>query len=318
MSERRSGLERALAGLLVVPFLLGAAAAPSTHVQVAFSFRDPAITESSGLVALGGLLVTTNDSGDTGRVFTVDTSGRTVGVTHWSDDPTDVEALAPAGDDAVWVGDIGDNPRSRETITVARVPVGRGERTVTPPTYDLVYPEGAHDAETMFSGPDGRLYLATKGFLGGEVYVAPARLAADRPNRLQPVGRVLPMATDGAVLPDGRHVLVRGYASAALYTFPGFERVRSVPLPRQPQGEGVAVAADGTVYLSTEGARAEVLTLQLPAAEPTATPTPDPGQEAPVPPVTTERTERPIWPWALGGVVGLAMLLVLARSLRPR
>ena len=63
-----------------------------------FAFQDPAIVESSGLVALGdGLFVTTNDSGDSGRVFTVDDDGETVGrhrlVRHH---PDDVEALAPA------------------------------------------------------------------------------------------------------------------------------------------------------------------------------------------------------------------------------
>ena len=90
--------ERLLAGLLVVPFLLGAAVAPTDQAQVAFSFRDNDIVESSGLAVVDGLVVTTNDSGDTGRVFTVDPgTGETVGVTEWADDPTDVEALAPDG-----------------------------------------------------------------------------------------------------------------------------------------------------------------------------------------------------------------------------
>ena len=91
-------------------------------------FEDPAIVESSGLVVVDGLFVTTNDSGDSGRVFTVDpATGETVGVTHWSDDPVDVEALAPAGGGEVWVGDIGDNRAERASISVVRVPVGRGE-----------------------------------------------------------------------------------------------------------------------------------------------------------------------------------------------
>ena len=56
----------------------GGALAPPA--QVAFTFRDPAIVESSGLVVADGLVVTTNDSGDTGRVFAVDpATGETVG-----------------------------------------------------------------------------------------------------------------------------------------------------------------------------------------------------------------------------------------------
>ena len=104
--------ERLLAGLVVVPFLLGAAAAPADEAQVVFSFQDNDIVESSGLVVARGLVVTTNDSGDTGRVFTVDpATGKTVGTTGWGDDPQDVEALAPLDDNQVWVGDIGDNTR---------------------------------------------------------------------------------------------------------------------------------------------------------------------------------------------------------------
>src|ERR687893_207498 len=41
-------------------------------LAVAFVFQDPAIVESSGLAVVDGRVVTTNDSGDTGRVFTVD------------------------------------------------------------------------------------------------------------------------------------------------------------------------------------------------------------------------------------------------------
>ncbi|HEY0888205.1 MAG TPA: hypothetical protein VGE38_01165 [Nocardioides sp.] len=326
-------LERALAALVIVPFLLGAAAAPTGTERVAFAFEDAAIAESSGLVAVGGLFATTNDSGDSGRVFIVDRHGRTVGVTHWAEDPYDVEALAPAGDEHVWVGDIGDNNRVRESLTVARVPVGRGERRVSPEVYELVYPDGAHDAETMLSDAEGRLYVATKGFLGGTLYAAPAELSAAAPNLLEPVGDVLPMATDGALLPDGRHALVRGYTSATLYTWPALERVRSIPLPRQQQGEGLAVDASGAVYLSSEGSRTDVLVLDpvdvaddgdgdgSATSDPTATPAPDSTDESGEsgdPVAVTERTDRGLWPWLLGGVVGVAMIVVLLRSLRPR
>ena len=91
-------MRRALAlGALVLPVFVGLAAAPpvSADDDVAFTFTDPAIVESSGLVARDGLFATVNDSGDLGRVFSVDpTDGSTVGVTSWGD-ATDVEALAP-------------------------------------------------------------------------------------------------------------------------------------------------------------------------------------------------------------------------------
>ena len=224
-----------------------------------FTFQDPAIVESSGLVVGDGLFVTTNDSGDTGRVFTVDATGRTVGVTSWSLPPTDVEALAPAGPGEVWVGDIGDNTASRPSVTVVRVPFGPGDRTVTPPAYQLVYPDGPHDAEALLAAPDGRLLVVSKELFGGTVYAAPKRLSASGPNQLAKVTRTMGVVTDGAFFPDGRHYVLRDYGTAAVYTYPGNRKVGSFRLPDQPQGEGIAVDGDGWVHVSSEGLHSQVL-----------------------------------------------------------
>ena len=297
-----------------------------------FTFADPTIDEASALVVLpGGLFATTNDSGDTGRVFTVDGSGRTVGVTRWERSPRDVEALAlaPSGTD-VWVGDTGDNTASRSDIEVARVPVGAGDRTVDPTIYRLAYPDGSHDAETLLCDPaTGRLYVATKNWLGGTLYAAPKHLAAGRTNVLRPVGAVLPMATDGAFLPGGRAVLIRGYFSATTYAWPSIDKIASFPLPAQKQGEGVGVAPDGTVWLSSEGVHSAVISMRLPRrALPTSPTPPASSTDAGTLPgsVTSEEdpsagstTGGPGWlPWALGGVAGVAIIAVLLRSLRPR
>src|SRR5690349_11218584 len=98
--------ERFLAGLVVLPFLLGA---PATR--------------------------------------------KTVGTTVYDDQATDVEALAPDGRGKVWVGDIGDNVESRSTVQVTRVPVGPGDTEVSVESFDLSYPDGPHDAETLLCDP---------------------------------------------------------------------------------------------------------------------------------------------------------------------
>lgn len=141
-------MRRLLATLTLAATLALGHAAPgsATSGELVFRFTDPAIVEASALVVQDGLFLTTNDSGDSGRVFAVNGSGATVGVTHWSADPLDTEALAPAGSGFVWVGDIGDNERSRASVEIARVPIGRGDRTVRPTTYRLTYPDGPADA----------------------------------------------------------------------------------------------------------------------------------------------------------------------------
>lgn len=256
-----------LAAGVALPFLVGAAAgSPTPADERAFRFDDPEIVESSGLTTLpGGLVVTTNDSGDSGRVFTVDpSSGRTVGMTSWPTEPEDVEALAPAGPGHVWVGDIGDNRHVRDSVEVLRVPVGRGDRTVEPEAYELVYPDGARDAEALVSHPlTGQLFVITKGVFAGTVYAAPLRLRSDRPNRLAEVGDAPGIVTDATFLPGGGGVVMRTYTSAHLAAFPSWQPVESWDLPDQDQGEGIALAGR-RLLVSTEGARSAVLEVPLP------------------------------------------------------
>jgi hypothetical protein len=256
---------------VALPFLLGAAAgSPDTAGTPVLRFGDPDIVESSGLAftatTQGGLVHTVNDSGDSGRVFTVDTAtGSTVGVTSWDADPVDVEALAPAGRGHVWVADIGDNRRVRDSVEVLRVPVGPGDRTVTPEAYELVYPDGARDAEALLADPlTGRLHVVTKGVFAGTVYAAPRRLRTDRPNRLVEVAEAPGLVTDATFLPGGGGVVMRTYSSAHLVAYPSWQPVASWELPAQDQGEGIAYAV-GQVLVSTEGARSEVLAVDLPA-----------------------------------------------------
>jgi hypothetical protein len=337
---RRRVLTVAAGAAVAAPFAMGlAAGAEPDDGRVLFSFADPEIVESSGLVAAGDRVWTTNDSGDTGRVFTVDTStGETVGVTYWADGPVDVEALAPAGPGRVWVGDIGDNAAVRDSIRVTRVPVGDGDRTVDEETIDLVYPEGARDAEALLVHPTtGRLHVVTKGVFAGEVYAAPPELADDAPHQLGLVGQVVGLVTDGAFFPDGRHVVLRTYSRATVYTFPDLESLGSWDLPAQQQGEGIAVTPEGDLLISSEGQRSEVLSVVIPprieramagttpvATDPTSTsssassappaPSPDGGtvaQDVFTPP------DVDAWPWVVGGVVGVLALGVLWRSLRP-
>ncbi len=238
--------------------------------HVLFTFQDPEVIESSGLVDRGSVVYTINDSGDGPVVYGVDPhSGETLSHTRYSSHGVeDVEAIAPGAAGTVWVGDIGDNRAVRDDVAVYRVrPSASGDVTVSVPRYGLRYPDGARDAETLLVQPrTQRVFVVSKSVFGGTVYAAPRQLRAGAENRLRPVAAVSGLVTDGTFLPDGKHVLLRTYTTASVYTFPDFELVGTARLPEQRQGEGIAVGPGGRVLVSSEGLHAPVLSVRLPAS----------------------------------------------------
>lgn len=352
MRRGTRGVEEKVLGLLVaLPFLLGAAVVGSGEEphRVVARLSDPEIVEASGLVAAKGLLVTVNDSGDAGRTFVVDGAGRTVGHTTWGP-AVDDEALAPIERD-VLVGDIGDNDTSRETISLLRVPVRRGEVAVDPAgAVRLVYPDGAHDAEALLVDPvSGTVLVATKAIFAGTLYRVPDAAvppsvgapAPLEPVRLEPIGAVPGLVTDGAFFPDGRHLVLRDYDRAVVYSWPDLVHVGEVDLPSQPQGEAIAVdEVDGRyrVLVGSEGSDSRVLEVRLPqllaeavapvsaSASGTAVNGASPGASSgasssagPVP-IDGDQVEptRPLLPFLLGAGLMVLVVVFLLRSLRPR
>jgi hypothetical protein len=294
--------------MLVMPFAADAATTPPV-----VPLRDARITEASSLVDLGSMWVTSNDSGDRGVLFVVSpVSGKTIGVVHYKATVKDVEALAPSGTSAVWVGDIGDNEFKRPWISVYRVTVAPGLIDVTPRRIRLGYPKGHPNAESLFVDSQGRLNVITKSLSGGVVYRAPAKLSSTKVNRMEAVGRVAEFATDAARSRDGKHIIVRGPVYAGVYTWPGFQRLGSVRLPLQAQGEGISVGPTGAIRVDSEGTHTAVRQVTLPStllrafdpslAPPTASPSPSPSAN-PSPSTSPSPTPTPD-PSSSGGSSG--------------
>lgn len=325
-----SRLEKILAALAVLPFGLGFTVSESKPgAAVVFAFADAEITESSGLVVEDGLFATVNDSGDGGRVFTVDPAdGSTVAETSWDGEPEDVEALSLLPDGDVLVGDIGDNLAARDSIELLRVPFGE-DGPVDPVTFELTYPDGPHDSEALLVHPDtGQVLVVVKEFIG-RLYAAPGKLGEDRTNELELLGEdLLPIVTDGAFFADGKHFVLRGYGDAAFYRWPSLKPVGEIDLPEQEQGEGIAVADDGSVYVSSEGVHSEVLELRLPKSlraelegagdRPSNGGTPPRGAGTDLGGDPDDDFWDLFGTWVIGGAIGLAVILLLYRFRRQR
>jgi hypothetical protein len=313
----------------VAGLVLAATPAPP---QVVMTLQDPTLLESSGLAVSAthpGVLWTHNDGGSVAQVLAVDRHGSTVAtVTLAGIDPYDPEALAPGTDGqgrpALFLGDLGDNRRSRPDVSVFRFrePTRLADATVPARWYRFTYPDGPHDAEALLVDPDGRILVATKAISGAALYQAPLKpvTQAQGTNVLTRLADVPALVTDGAYLPDGRFVL-RTYTSVYVYDRPGHE-VASAPLPSQPQGE--SVAADGDrLLVGSEGARSTVLAVPVPGDPSPATSTSSTAAASSPAPSPTASASRSA-PGRGGasavawGVVGLVLLLggllvVLAR-----
>lgn len=319
--------------------------------QVRCTVEDRRLAELSGLAVVDGAVWAVTDGGRRLEVHRIDvaagdpaaacaiTDTRTAGI-----DPYDAEDLARGPDGALWVADIGDNERARDTVAVVVLP-RRGEARL----HRLTYPDGPHDAEALLVDGEGRPVVVTKeaGRPAG-VYrtetapdgVGPTPMALVGELTLPPsdtVGGPLGglgsrVVTGAAATADGTVVALRSYTDAWLYPAPDGDPVAAltgaptrVALPAEPQGEAIAFAEDGTLLSGSERRRGEPgLIRAVPAAAASAgtgavppaavTPPVAPGGAA-----ATDQAPRPEWlPAAIGGGVGVGVLLLMTLGIAVR
>jgi hypothetical protein len=239
--------------------------------------RVDGLAEGSGVAAsrkTPGRFWTHNDSGQA-VLLALDEKGAVSGhLTLAGAKVEDWEAVAvgpcPAGS-CIYVGDIGDNSAQRRQVTIYRIPEPAEVNGTTKVT-DVVhatYPDGAHDAEALLIGRDGRLHIVTKGETGGVgIYRFPAQLQSGVTVKLERVGEARAVRTagrndritDGSVSPDGEWVALRTvnavmfYRSSDLLAGNWREAARiAVESLGEPQGEGVTFGDGNSVYLVGEG-----------------------------------------------------------------
>jgi len=188
-------------------------------------------------------------------------------------------ALGPgpeAGKDYLYMGDFGDNTRSRPYAWLLRVlePVVTPGPEALPLAAEHVYfryPDGARDIETLLIDPaTGTPYIAERNDAGCRAYSFPMPLDPGRGTgdpvvvRLVTPSASLPATlTAGDVSPDGRRMVLRNYTTAFEYLRPEgapFETIFFTdPCAVFPAGnqqyEGICYGPDGvTLYTTTERA----------------------------------------------------------------
>jgi hypothetical protein len=193
-------------------------------------------------------------------------------------------AVGPCeGGECVYVGDIGNNSGRGRDLVLYRAPMPALTDTITAPAqaFRARFPGRGRDAEALFVTTDGGVYVINKGqhdpieLWRWPTPLQPGPVDLVRVRTLAPEPRAPGEAVTGAgASADGRWVAVRTYARLLLYRttdllgsgLPAFS-MDLTPLA-EPQGEGVAMRADGTVVLTSEsgghGLAAEAAWLQCP------------------------------------------------------
>lgn len=235
-------MKAALLLLALLPAGLHGQPAEPAPEAVKVILADRRISESSGLARSQkhpGVFWTHNDSGSDPCVFAVDTAGvtrakvrvRKAANFDWEDIAQGTDA---DGAPCLFIGDIGDNLRLRSSLQVYEIPepdlpaqADRETESAEPRIWHLTYPDGRHNAETLFWHPDTRrLHLLTKSEDGESgLYRTPASAANGRPMVLEKIATLhfasrartghrpsfSRQTTGGDISADGRRLVIATY-----------------------------------------------------------------------------------------------------------
>jgi hypothetical protein len=234
---------------------------------------DRALAEISGAawsVAYPGLIWTVADGGNPATLYGIDSTGairRTATVPVPNIDWEEIATGECGSKTCIYIADTGDNTGRRSTAIIHRFAEPATQATTVGPVQSLSfrYPTGREDVEAMAVLPGGDVLLVSKGRSGRvdlfrlpasawQSEVVTAELLATLPIIPAPgSGRLI---TGMALSADGDVMVVRTYRD--LFRFHRRPDGSLEPtaacdiLGREPQGEGVALSADGSMVLTSE------------------------------------------------------------------
>ncbi|MEQ8240295.1 MAG: hypothetical protein RIA69_13835 [Cyclobacteriaceae bacterium] len=190
--------------------------------QAIGSVHEPSLNEISGIVPSvkhKDHFWVINDSGDAPNLYLINANGALVAtITVNNAQNYDWEALAldPANG-VIYIGDIGDNQAKRDTIQIYKVvEPDFGQTSIEATKMNLVYEEGARDAETlMFDPKSQQLVLVTKRELRTHLYQFPF---IEGHQSIRSLGRINhTYFTGGDISPEG-DVLIKNYWRTFLWS----------------------------------------------------------------------------------------------------
>ncbi|MCB1024614.1 MAG: hypothetical protein KDB79_09500 [Acidobacteria bacterium] len=247
------------------------------------------IDESSGIVqsrCSKGVFWTHNDSGNPGFIFALNEKGEKLGTWKVSGAKNvDWEDIATAkdgkGNCQLYIGDIGNNSRTRGELTIYRLnePVvsdsdsssssSRPLLTEKAVSINVEYPDFRHNAESILVHPKTLdIYLLTKRISGAAGIYKLSQKDLKEKNILEKIGDLsvpaLPngLLTGGEISPDGTRVILCDYYNGYELELPknsrNFDEIWKqdpsvIELGKREQGEDICYSVDmRSIYATSE------------------------------------------------------------------
>lgn len=243
------------------------------------------ITEASGIAASRkntGVLWLHNDSGDTARIFAMDTNGEHLGVYYiegvknrdWED-----IAIGPgpvSGENYIYIAETGDNDAVYDMKYIYRFPEPNIDLKQTPLTatiknIDVIrfrYPDESRDAETILVDPLTRdIYIVSKREEKVKLYLAGYPQSLKDTIIIKDV-LTLPITeiVGGDISPDGKEILLKTYDTVYYWKRNAGQSVVqalmnphfSLPYLREPQGEAICWSYNADGYYTTSEEAMEI------------------------------------------------------------
>ena len=248
------------------------------------------IHESSGLAQSRenpDIWYTHNDSGSGAQIHAFNLSGTFLGTTDIvGAQSIDWEAMAAGpcpnahNSSCLYIGDIGDNDRERASIQIYAIPEpSPGEDIEVITTWNLRYPDEAHDAEALLVHPiNGEITLITKAGNGqSHVFAVPQSnesteqemtLLADI--SIFGINSNQRKITGGAWSTNGQQIVLRNYFDALIWNVNPCDPLahwnqsptQRVGVGMTRQGEAIAFDRLGNIIITSEGTPMPILQTQ--------------------------------------------------------
>lgn len=245
------------------------------------------IDEASGLVVNRDdvyYLWTHNDSGGDARLFLIQKNGKFRAGYHLQEaanrDWEDIAAGPGPQQDStyLYIGDIGDNYTLYSDYAIYRLKQPKipkkGERSINVTGVEklrFVYPDGSHDAETLFIDPSTRdLYIVTRQEAQDRVYRYPYPQSTTKTDTVEFVCK-LPFSqfAGGELSPDGQTLLLKTLPRLFIWKRKLNQSIadmlsdkpKELPYGTGPQEEALAIGPNGNGYYTLSESHGKPVTL---------------------------------------------------------